>query len=177
MSAWLGGASRMTNRLTEAIVALLAAFFTALLIVAVFSRYVFDISIVTSVEMTRIAFVWAVFLAAASVTARGAHVRIVAGVERLPERFQMPVGKLVNAIMLAFGIAMVWYGCKLTVKMMPTTLPAMQISQAWIYAALPVSGALISLHALAAMTGDDPMMAPDPEIEALKKAAEAEHEP
>ncbi|RUT32486.1 TRAP transporter small permease [Arsenicitalea aurantiaca] len=138
----------LVNTATEWAAGLLAMFFTGLLIVSVFSRYVFDISIVTGVEMTRIAFCWSAFLAAAAVVARGGHIRIVVGVSMLPPMGRLVIHRFVCLVIIAFGLTMTWYGYSLTMRMMPTFLPAMQVSQAWLYAALPVSGVLIVLHGL-----------------------------
>ena len=146
-------ASDLANRLVEPMVALLAAALTLLLVVSVFSRYVFDISVVEGVELTRLAFLWAVFLAATSVAKRRAHVRITILVDGLSRPAQILVNRLVDATIAGFGGAMIWFGVAMTERMMATSLPTLQISQAWLYAALPVSGALIVLHALAHLTG------------------------
>ncbi|MGI3170850.1 TRAP transporter small permease [Pseudooceanicola sp. C21-150M6] len=140
--------SHWINRGTEPVVALLAAFFTGLLFVSVFSRYVFDISIVQSVELTRIAFVWSVFLAASAVVGRDAHIRITFFSDLLPSRAAPILARLIHLMTLAFGLAMVWQGWLLVSKMATTTLPALGISQVWLYGGLPVSGVLICLHAL-----------------------------
>lgn len=141
--------SRVVNIGVEAAIGLLTGAFTGMLIVSVFSRYIFDISIVQSVELTRIAFLWACFLAASAVAARREHIRISFAVSRLPDTFRIVVLRLTEAGIGAFGITMIWFGTLLTLKMGQTYLPTLQISQAWLYAALPVSGALIFLHALA----------------------------
>ncbi len=121
--------------------------------ISVFSRYVFDISIVEGVELTRIAFLWSVFLAAASVAARDEHIRITFAVAGLPHGGKVAVFWIVNLIIASFGATMLWFGLNLTRGMTNTFLPTLQISQAWLYAALPVSGALILLHALAHLAG------------------------
>lgn len=140
------------NRIVEGIVALLAAFFTGLLVVSVFSRYVFDISIVEGVELTRITFLWAVFLAASSVAARREHIRITFAVSWLSPSLQLLVLRFTELCILAFGTAMIWFGGILTLRMAPTFLPTLQISQAWLYAVLPIAGFLIVIHAIGHLT-------------------------
>lgn len=140
--------SQLLNRVTEPVVALLAAFFTLLLMISVVSRYVFDFSIVESVELTRIAFLWSVFLAAAAVVGRNAHIRITFLTNRFAaSRFGL-LQRAVHLTIAGFGVLMVWQGTLLTTKMAATSLPASGISQLWLYAVLPVSGSLIVLHAL-----------------------------
>lgn len=140
------------NQIVEGIVALLAALFTGLLVVSVFSRYVFDISIVEAVELTRIAFLWAVFLAASCVAARREHLRITFAVSWLSPALQFVVLRFIELCIFAFGMTMVWFGGILAVRMTPTFMPTMQISQGWLYAVLPVSGLLIVIHAVAHLT-------------------------
>jgi TRAP-type C4-dicarboxylate transport system permease small subunit len=143
----------------------IVAFFTIVLAVSVFSRYVFQLPIVTSVELTRIAFVWACFLGAAAGLKRRSHVRVVAFVNLLPARLQGWVPTFVHGAFLLFALLMVWHGWGLTARMFATTLPTLGISQGWLYLALPVAGALMALHALAALLGHEPVEAPSHEWE------------
>ncbi len=148
LASILHRASRWTNLLTETAVAVLAAFFTGLLIVSVFSRYVLNVSIVSTVELTRLSFCWAVFLAAASVVARDGHVKVDVLSGLLPPglgRLLRPFGDLVT---LGFGLAMAWIGAELARRTVVAVFPTLQISMAWMYSALPVSGVLIVVHAL-----------------------------
>src|SRR5690606_18481401 len=92
------------NVATEWAAGLSAMFFTALLITSVFSRYVFGTSIVASVELTRIAFCWSAFLAAAAVVARGGHIRIVVAVNALPPLGRTIMHHLVSLVIVIFGI-------------------------------------------------------------------------
>lgn len=144
-------ASYLANRLTELILIPVAAFLAIVLIAAVFSRYVFNVSIVTATEMTRLAFVWGVFLGAAAGVSRGVHVRVVAVVSRLPQALRRIVPVVVHGSFLVFAVLMTWQGALLTDRMAVTTFPTLGISQSWLYLALPVCGVLIGLHALASI--------------------------
>lgn len=149
MTQALDRLSMTVNRVTEWALAPLLAFLAGLLVVAVFSRYVFHIAMVEAIELTRLAFVWGCFLGAAVALRRGAHVRVTFLVDRLPARLH-PLGLLVAyASFLVFAGMMVWHGAALTQRMSVTSFPTLGISQAWLYAALPVSGAIMVLHGLA----------------------------
>ncbi len=137
------------NALVEPAIAVLTGTMTALLVLSVFTRFVVHISIVETVEIIRISFVWAVFLAASAVAKRRQHVRVTFLADALPAAGRLAVHRGVDIIILGFGVAMVWFGAQMTLRMTATYLPTLQISQAWLYGALPVSGALIALHALA----------------------------
>lgn len=145
---WVHKLSDHANQGVEWCVAGLAAFFTLLLIVSVFSRYVFDVSIVEGVELTRVAFLWAVFLAASAAAKKRAHVRIIVLAKRMPEHIAIALIRIADLCIGGFGVAMVWFGYQMSERVAPTFLPTLQISQAWLYGALPVCGALIILHAL-----------------------------
>jgi TRAP-type C4-dicarboxylate transport system permease small subunit len=156
--------SNVANWATEIALVPIVAFFTLLLVVGVFSRYAFQLPIVTSIEMTRIAFVWACFLAAAVGLKRGLHVRVVAFVSLAPAWFHGVIPLLVHGSFLIFALLMVWHGWSLTARMFVTTFPTLGISQGWLYMALPVAGGLMTLHALSALLNREPAgHAPNPE--------------
>lgn len=127
----------------------------------------FQLPIVTTIELTRIAFVWACFLGAAAGVRRGTHLRIVGLVSRARARLQPFVPVLVHGSFLVFSLLMVWHGWSLTDRMFVTTFPTLGISQGWLYLAVPVTGALMALHALAALLGREPA-GREPAIEGLE---------
>lgn len=148
----LAKASDYANRATEALLVPLVAFLAVLLILAVFSRYVLHLPIITSVEMTRIAFVWGCFLGAAVGLKRGVHVRMTFLTAKLPHQVRSLGGITANLGFLVLAAMMVWYGTALTRSMSVTYFPTLEISQSWLYLALPVSGALMLLHAASALS-------------------------
>lgn len=157
MIAIVRRASAFANLVTEWLLVPIVLFFAGLLIVSVFSRYVFQLPIVTSVEMTRIAFVWATFLGISAGVKRGVHVRVVAFVSLLPAAVRNHIVYLVHGSILAFALLMVWQGWGLTLRMLPTTFPTLGVSQAWLYAVLPVSGTLMALHAFCGLISREPV--------------------
>lgn len=156
MIAVLRRVSNVANQMTEFALVPIVGFFTILIVVSVFSRYVFQLPIVTTIELTRLAFVWACFLGTAAGVKRGVHLRITGLVSLLPARVQPLVPFLVHGSFLVFALMMVWHGSSLANRMFVTTFPTLGISQGWLYLAIPVAGALIVLHALAALLGREP---------------------
>lgn len=149
--------SAFANWITEWLLVPIVLFFAGLLIVSVFSRYVFQLPIVSATELTRLAFVWATFLGICAGVKRGVHVRVVAFVSLFPETLRGLTVYLVHGSFLAFGLLMIWQGWGLTLRMIPTTFPTLGISQAWLYGVLPVAGALMSLHAFANLLSREPV--------------------
>ncbi len=160
MIAAVRRASDLANRVTEWALVPVVLFFAGLLIVTVFSRYIFQLPIITSVEMTRLAFVWATFLGVAAGVKRGVHVRVVAFVSLLPAPLRALTVYLVHGSFLLFGLLMVWYGYFLTIQMSGTSFPTLGISQSWLYGVLPVTGALMVLHALSGLLSKEPVDLP-----------------
>jgi len=156
MTAAIRRASDFANRVTEWALVPIVLFFAGLLIVTVFSRYVFQLPIVTSVEMTRLAFVWATFLGIAAGVKRGGHVRVVAFVSLFPASLRGLTVYLVHGSFLLFGLLMLRYGYFLTIQMSGTSFPTLGISQSWLYVVLPVTGVLMVLHALSGMLSGEP---------------------
>jgi len=163
MIAIVRRASAFANLVTEWLLVPIVLFFAGLLIVSVFSRYVFQLPIITSVEMTRVAFVWATFLGISAGVKRGVHVRVVAFVALLPTAMRGLTVYLVHGSILVFACLMVWQGWGLTMRMIPTTFPTLGVSQAWLYAVLPVSGSLMALHALSGLLSREPVDISAPE--------------
>lgn len=157
MIAMVRRVSASANLVTEWLLVPIVLFFAGLLIVSVFSRYVFQLPIVTSVELTRISFVWATFLGISAGVKRGVHVRVVAFVSVLPAALRGLTVYLVHGSILVFALLMVWQGWGLTMRMIPTTFPTLGVSQAWLYAVLPVSGALMALHAFSGLLSREPV--------------------
>ncbi|MFS8085428.1 MAG: TRAP transporter small permease, partial [Acidobacteriota bacterium] len=102
--------------------------------------------IVESVELARLAFVWAMLLACAIGVYRRAHVAIFNLRDRLPPVWRHRVATLAHMSCASFGGLMLWYGVVLAIRVWPTSFPTLGWSQAWLYLPLAVSGALIALH-------------------------------
>jgi TRAP-type C4-dicarboxylate transport system permease small subunit len=145
--------STLANRGCELLLIPIVAFFVAVVVVAVVSRYVVGSSIVTSIELTRLSFNWACFLAAAVALHRGAHVRVIALVDAFPVGLRRGIEAAVWLAVLVLAVMMVQHGVLLTRRIAATYLPALGWSQAWLYASMPTCGALMALHALARLSG------------------------
>lgn len=148
MRSAIHAASGYANRLSELMLVPLAAALAGVLIVSVFSRYVFQLPIVQAIEITRIVFVWGCLLGAAVAVKRHAHVRMLAFVNMMPSFVRALTPLFVHGAFLVLAAMMVWVGGQLALRMMNTTFPTLGVSQAWMYFALPTAGMLIALHAL-----------------------------
>lgn len=143
---WLGRLSFSANRLTELALLPISVVFVAIIFSAVLTRFVFHYPLVESVELARLAFVWAMLLACAIGVYRHAHVAIFNFRDRLSPAWRHRVAALAHLICAAFGALMLWYGVEISIRVWATSFPTLGWSQAWLYLPLALSGALITLH-------------------------------
>jgi TRAP-type C4-dicarboxylate transport system permease small subunit len=118
------------------------------LMLGVFSRYVLVRTFTWYDEVARGCFVWVVFLGAALGVKRAAHFRLHLLVDRLSPNLQPAVAMLGLLAVVAFAAVLVQQGWALVELGRFQQTPVMGISKAWIYAAIPVGGLLMSLYAL-----------------------------
>jgi TRAP-type transport system small permease protein len=146
--AGLRRASDLTNRATEFVLVPLTIFFFLVVLVAVLTRYLLSIAIIESIELTRLSFNWVCFLGAAVAVHRMAHIRVTFLVKRLPQRLHALVLLVVYLAMLTLFVLMVTEGWGLYLRVRRTFFPALGWSQGLLYLSLPVSGAIMAVHAV-----------------------------
>jgi TRAP-type C4-dicarboxylate transport system permease small subunit len=113
----------------------------------VVARYGFNSPIQCAEEFSRYAFIWVVFMGAAVCTKRGRHIAIDSLVQALPAPVQSCLHLLVDLCTLGLMAVIVYYGGILTAAATQTTA-TLKIPQYVVYLVVPVSAALIFLHAL-----------------------------
>lgn len=120
----------------------------ASLLLGVFYRYVLQSSLAWSGELALLAFAWTVFLIASAMVRGGEHVRVSFVLDRLPRPLDEILERLILALVLAFGLIMLWTGWQFAAFTAGQVSPAIRYPVWWLNAAVPVSGALIAVHAL-----------------------------
>lgn len=142
VGVWLGAVDRV---LLAAAAALTGVFFVCV-VVQIVVRYAFAFPAPWTEELSRYAFVWASFLAAAPIVGRNEHFMIDMLVQNLPtasRRICMLVGDFCT---LAFTLLLVIWGGKWAWRMMPVRSSVLELSQGAIYAIVPLAGAYMTLH-------------------------------
>lgn len=120
-----------------------------LLTAQVIFRYAFNHSLFWSEELGRALLVQLTFIGA-SVAWRGrAHIGMDALVTRLSPEWAWRARLLVLCVCCAFFGAVAWHGARFTLFLLPQQTAALGVSRAVVFAAVPVGGALLTLHALA----------------------------
>lgn len=134
---------RIPELLTAAIVAVLVVFLS----LAVIGRYVFDIGIAWSDELARMLFVWVVFLGFAVAIRHRGNIGVELLVDRLPRPVRRHVILLQDIVILAFSVLFTWEAA-ITVRFsLLQRLPVLQVTIAWLYAAVLVAGVMMTIYA------------------------------
>ncbi len=120
-----------------------------LLIVQVIFRYAFNNSLFWSEELGRALLVQLTFVGA-SVAWRGrAHIGMDALVARVSPEWAWRARLLVLCVCVAFFAAVAWHGARFALFLLPQQTAALGVSRAVVFVAVPVGGALLTLHGLA----------------------------
>lgn len=112
------------------------------------SRYILGNQARWSEELARLLMVWLALLGAALATREGQHLGLDVVVRQWPPEVQRLASLFVHTAVAVFAlIIMAWGGGQLVLARFESgqMLPALNISRAWFYLALPVSGILIVL--------------------------------
>lgn len=127
-----------------------SAFLVALMIICltlqVFVRFIFGSALAWTEELSRYAFIWAVYVGAALCVKRRAHVRITAQFLKLDVNGRLFFLVVCDAIWIVFNlfivynsIEVIWDGLDF-----PEISPTLHIVKSWVEAIIPFSFALMS---------------------------------
>lgn len=143
----------VTWGMTGALVALVSA--------NVFARYVLEIGILWTEEVSRLLFVWVVFLGSYVALRRKAHMAIDILVERLAPAARDRLVLASRLVVLLFLIVIAWAGGRLvlaTVEFGRVT-PILGISAAWAYLSVPTAAVLMAIETVAGIAAAWPFRA------------------
>jgi TRAP-type C4-dicarboxylate transport system permease small subunit len=117
----------------------------------VITRFAFGAPSTWSEVITRTAMIWSVFLGVAVAFKHGAMISVDVIQNALPPRLGIGIYLLASAGSLIFFSVLLWQGYLMTMRVIPQSLAALDISIAWAYAALPVGSGFILVAVAASM--------------------------
>lgn len=124
----------------------------------VVTRFVFGVPSTWSEVITRSSMIWSVFLGVAVAFRHGAMISVDVIQNALPRRFGLALFLAANLASLLFFSILFWQGWLMTHRVVPQRLAALEVSIAWVYAALPVGSVFILIAIVAtimrALRGD-----------------------
>jgi len=138
-----GRLTRATVWVFETLAWGLLAVIVALVVLQVVARYVLRISLPWPEELARFLLIWLTFTGAVVGTWHHAHFRVDVLAERLPAPARRGLTLVLQLLTVGVLGLFVWQSLELArlTGFMQST--AMELSMAWVYAALPVGGALM----------------------------------
>lgn len=142
---------------SQAVGAVTALVMIGSLLLGVFYRYVLGDALVWSDEVAALAFTWTVFLFASALVRSGGHVRVTLLVNALPPLLGEFVERGIMVLIIGFGLVMFWNGWNFAEFTAGQVSPAIRYPVWMKNAAVPVGGALISIHALILLIRPQPI--------------------
>ncbi|KTT62594.1 TRAP transporter small permease, partial [Sphingomonas sanguinis] len=139
---------RGLGAIVSAAAALLVVAEIGVLFAGVCTRYVFPRPLIWSDELAGILFLWLAMLGAAVAFRRGEHMRMTALVASAGPRLWAYLDVVATCAALAFLVLIVHPAYEYAYEESFITTPALQISNTWRAAALPVGICLMALFAL-----------------------------
>ncbi|NSX53544.1 TRAP transporter small permease [Parasulfitobacter algicola] len=117
----------------------------------VITRFVFSSPSTWSEVITRSAMIWSVFLGVAVAFRHGAMIAVEVIQRLLPPRLGLILFLISNTLSIIFFAILFWQGWAMTKRVVNQKLAALDVSIAWVYAALPVGSVFIIIAILAVM--------------------------
>lgn len=152
-------AARTVARILEAVIVISLAIMALLVFGNVVLRYAFNSGIAISEELSRLLFVWLIFLGAILASAQHAHIGFDTLIKSLPAAGRKTLIVLTGGLMLAASVIFIIGGWRQTVINLDNTYPVLGISYAWLYAVAIVFGigtlVTISYNIWVVLTGKD----------------------
>lgn len=136
-------------RVPEVLLGVLVAALVVFLTFSVFARYVLNLGLVWSDEAARLLFVWTVFIGFAVGLKHRGNIGVELVVDRLPEAWRRRFGIFQDFAILVFSAVFTWQAAIATQYSLMQRLPALQVSIAWLYCAVLVSGVLMTIYGAA----------------------------
>ncbi|MFM1991611.1 MAG: hypothetical protein RJA99_4568 [Pseudomonadota bacterium] len=128
-----------------ALILILAAM-SVIIFTNVVLRYAFGDSIPWAEEVSRHLMIWLTFLGAGPVLRYGGHIAVENLQDGLPRGAAVALRILVALMLFGFFAFMVWYGWLYMERTKFQMTPATQVPMSWVYASMPVGGALLFVH-------------------------------
>lgn len=140
----------------------------ALAMYQVTTRFAFGRPSTWSEVITRSAMIWSVFLGVAPAFREGTMIALEFIQTALPRKLGLALYQLSMVATLIFFVILFWQGWAMTERVAGQTLAALQVSIAWVYAALPIGSIFILIAVMGCMIraargdwprpdGDDPV--------------------
>lgn len=127
---------------------LLLAVITGLVFMAAIMRFAGN-PLIWSVDMAQLLFIWLCFVGATRAMRQRAHLGVDFMVRFLPFKQRLVIDLVLTVVILAFLVALMWQGYKLTILNMEREFGDSGISYAFVTSAVPIGSFILSLSIIA----------------------------
>lgn len=121
--------------------------------VQVMTRKLFDFVFFWSEEVTMLLLIWFSFMGIAIGFREKLHLGIDSFTHKLPAPINKALDKVIELVILAFGIYLLFYGWDFTVMMNESELPATGLPNSTLYVIMPITGVMTCAYALLQLFG------------------------
>lgn len=97
--------------------------------------------------------IWLTFIGAGPVLRYGGHIAVENVQDGVPRPFAVALRVLIALLLFGFFFFMIWYGVLYAAQTRFQTTATTQVSYGYIYAAMPIGGALLVVHWLLILRG------------------------
>ncbi|GAB7388882.1 TRAP transporter small permease [Bacillaceae bacterium] len=139
------------NRILMYLVGIILAVMTVVVTLQIFSRFILKYPLPWSEELARYLMIWLVFLASSLALRKQALIGLEAIAERLSGTARKYLKTVVYLICSGFFVFLLIKGIDMLDHVKMQRSPAMKISMAWPYAAIPVGSFFLLLNSLAVL--------------------------
>jgi TRAP-type C4-dicarboxylate transport system permease small subunit len=129
-------------RLIHDLSAILLAVASALVVYQVVTRFVIGDSATWTEVLARAVIIWMVFLVCGPAIRLGRMIPIDVLRGMLPVRMQIWLVRFVFVATLVVLAVLIWFGFRMTLRVMDQQVAMLNVSMAWFYAAIPVGSTL-----------------------------------
>lgn len=135
-------------KIEEWILIIATIFIILLVFIQVLARFVFNISVGWSAELSRYLLIWITWISMSYTIRKSDHIRITLIVERLPQKVQKVIEVIVILVWSAFAFIMAYVGTEVvqTMKLMGQKTSTLGISMWVVYLIIPIGGVLMLIR-------------------------------
>lgn len=145
---------RILDRLLKGLLILLVGVLTVCVFIQVLIRFVFKLPIPWTEEVSRVAFVYIIFIGATIAVREKTHINVDFLLVMLPEGVARWVRGIGVALVGGFLAFMIWQGTIFVQATGVQTTPVMQLPFRHLYLIIPLSGALMLLYLILGIVDD-----------------------
>ncbi len=146
--------SELAAKATEVLVVPLTLGFCLIVFAGVVTRFIFKVSFTTSMEFSRILFVWFCFLGSSLAYKRNQHIQFTFILKKVSEKVRGIMNLCIDTVSLLFFAVLLFESIKLVKKVSMTVFPASGLSYTVMYISFPIASTFFIIHALNFLCGD-----------------------